>query len=218
MIINQIKVGHMKVFSYLVGCEKTRKAVVIDPGGNIKEIIKKAKDNDLKIEYIFNTHYHADHTCGNRKLKKLTNAKILIHKLEVKQLLKVISFIKVFTFNLELSPKPDIFIEKEQEFKVGDITFKIIHTPGHTLGGLCFLAGKNLFTGDTLFVGDSGRTDLPGGNRSVLGASLRKIMFSLPGNTIVWPGHDYGVTKISTLDWERRNNINAKEYGYYLED
>ena len=178
---------------------------------------KKAKENNLIIEYIFNTHYHADHTCGNRKLKKLTNAKILIHKLEVKQLLQIINIIKVFTFNLELSPKPDIIIEKEQKFNVGNIIFKIIHTPGHTQGGLCFLAENNLFTGDTLFVGDSGRTDLKGGDRSTLGVSLRKIMFSLPEDTIVWPGHDYGITKTSTLGWERRNNINAKEYGYYLE-
>jgi glyoxylase-like metal-dependent hydrolase (beta-lactamase superfamily II) len=100
---------------------------------------------------------------------------------------------------------------------VGEITFEVIHTPGHTPGGICLYAEGNLFTGDTLFVGDSGRTDLAGGHRPTLGASIRRLM-QLPDDTAVWPGHDYGPTPTSTLHWEKRNNVNAVEYGYYEEE
>ncbi|MEE4264509.1 MAG: MBL fold metallo-hydrolase, partial [Desulfobacteraceae bacterium] len=95
--------------------------------------------------------------------------------------------------------------------------FDVFHTPGHTPGGICLHAQGNLFTGDTLFVGDSGRTDLAGGDRSALGKSIRRLM-ELPEDTIVWPGHDYGPTPSSTLGWEKRNNVNAIEYGYFVQD
>jgi glyoxylase-like metal-dependent hydrolase (beta-lactamase superfamily II) len=110
----------------------------------------------------------------------------------------------------------DILLNDERTLKLGDITFEIIHTPGHTPGGICLFAEGNLFTGDTLFVGDSGRTDLQGGHRPTLGKSIRRLM-KLPDDTIVWPGHDYGPTPSSTIAWEKRNNVNAREYGYYLE-
>lgn len=212
MIIKQIKLGNMNNFCYLIGCDVTKEAVVIDPSTEVDKIIDIAKSYSFKIKYIFNTHHHADHTNGNAKLKKLTNAKILIHKLEIKPLRQIISFIKLGTCNFSLSPDPDIIIDKETFFKVGNILFDIIHTPGHTPGGICFYTEGNLFTGDTLFVGDSGRTDLPGGDRPALGASLRKLMIRFPDETIVWPGHDYGQTTSSTIGWEKQNNINAEEY------
>ena len=114
-------------------------------------------------------------------------------------------------------PGADMFLKDEQTIKLGDITFDVIHTPGHTPGGMCLYAQGNLFTGDTLFVGDSGRTDLPGGHRPTLGQSIRRLM-QLPDDTVVWPGHNYGPTPFSTLGWEKRHNVNAKEYGYYVEE
>jgi glyoxylase-like metal-dependent hydrolase (beta-lactamase superfamily II) len=104
-----------------------------------------------------------------------------------------------------------------ERIRVGDLALEVIHTPGHTPGGVCLYADGNLFTGDTLFVGDSGRTDLPGGDRPTLGASIRRLM-TLPEDTVVWPGHDYGPTPSSTLGWEKRHNVNAREYGYHVED
>ncbi len=205
----------MKEFSYIIGCEKTGDAAVIDPGGEVERIIEEAKKAGLSIKYIFNTHYHADHTCGNGKLKKKTGAKILIHRLDLKQLVQPVNLVKIGTFMFQQSPKPDIIIDKDEFISVGEIKTRIIHTPGHTRGGICFLAGSNLFTGDTLFVGDSGRTNLPEGDRAALGASIRMLMNTLPDDTIVWPGHDYGPTPHSTLAWEKRNNINAVEYGFY---
>lgn len=203
MIVKQIPVGSMDVFSYLVGCEKTREAMVIDPGGDVELIAATAKEEGLIIKFIFNTHHHWDHAFGNGALKKLTGAKIVLHALE-DDLLKGDS-------------KADIRLKNEKTFQVGEITFQIFHTPGHTPGGLCLYAQGQLFTGDTLFVGDSGRTDLAGGHRPTLGASIRKLM-ELPDDTIIWPGHDYGPTPSSTIRHEKRTNVNAKEYGYYVKD
>jgi glyoxylase-like metal-dependent hydrolase (beta-lactamase superfamily II) len=187
----------MDNFCYLVGCEKTRKAVVIDPGAEVDRIVSEAHKDGLVIQYIVNTHGHGDHTAGSARLKALTGANIIIHTLEAAAV-----------------PQADILLSSDQELKVGEIKFKVFHTPGHTPGGICLYAEGNLFTGDTLFVGDSGRTDLTGGHRPTLAASIRRLM-TLPDETVVWPGHDYGPTPSSTIGWEKRHNVNAKEYGYY---
>jgi hydroxyacylglutathione hydrolase len=203
MIVKQIPVGSLEVFSYLIGCEKTREALVIDPGGDVERIAAAAQSENLNIKYIFNTHHHWDHTYGNEALKKITGARIVMHALED---------------DLQRgASKADIRMRDEKTFQVGEITFQLFHTPGHTPGGLCLYAKGQLFTGDTLFVGDSGRTDLPGGHRPTLGASIRRLM-ELPDATVVWPGHDYGPTPSSTIAWEKRNNVNAKEYGYYVKN
>lgn len=200
MIIRQLAVGTMDNFCYLIGCEKTHKALVIDPGDDVARIVAAAAEEDLAIDTIVNTHAHGDHTAGNAALKAQTGARIIIHALDT-----------------EGYPRADVRLSDEDKIQVGEITFKVIHTPGHTPGGICLYADGNLFTGDTLFVGDSGRTDLPGGDRPTLGASIRRLM-ELPEDTVVWPGHDYGPTPSSTLRWEKRHNVNAREYAYYVED
>ncbi len=199
MIIRQLEVGAMDNFSYLVGCEKTRKAMVIDPGGDVDKILSAAHNEGLTIEVIFNTHGHGDHTAGNTALKSRTKARVLIHSADAGSI------------------QADGHLTDGDRLRVGDLTFEVIHTPGHTPGGVCLYAGGHLFTGDTLFVGESGRTELPGGDRPSLGASIRRLM-ELPDDTVVWPGHDYGPTPSSTLAWEKRHNVNAREYGYYVED
>lgn len=198
MIIRQIPIGVMDNFSYLAGCEKTRQAIVIDPGSEIDTLISEAEREDLSISLIVNTHGHPDHTAGNAALKASTGADIVIHALD-----------------RDRFPGADRFLSDEKHLQVGELVFDVIHTPGHTPGGICLYAQGNLFTGDTLFVGDSGRTDLAGGHRPTLGASIRRLM-ELPEETVVWPGHDYGPTPTSTLGWEKRHNVNAKEYGYYV--
>jgi hydroxyacylglutathione hydrolase len=203
MIVKQIPVGLMEVFSYLIGCEKTREAMVIDPGGDADRIAAAAREENLQIKYIFNTHHHWDHVEDNGSLKKMTGARIVMHAREDDL--------------IRGAAKADIRLEHEKTFPVGELILKIFHTPGHTPGGLCLYAEGQLFTGDTLFVGDSGRTDLPGGHRPTLGASIRRLM-ALPDETVIWPGHDYGPTPHSTIAWEKRNNVNAKEYGYYVKD
>jgi hydroxyacylglutathione hydrolase len=200
MIIKQLDIGYMDNFCYIVGCEKTRKALVIDPGHDVDRIVSAAEKQGLEIEAIVNTHAHGDHTAGNAELKSRTGAKIIIHALDAAGY-----------------PKADVFLKDEKTLQLGGITFDVIHSPGHTPGGICLHTQGNLFTGDTLFVGDSGRTDLPGGDRPTLGKSIRRLM-QLPEDTIIWPGHDYGPTPTSTIGWEKRHNVNAKEYGYYVKD
>ena len=198
MIIKQLLIGSWDVFCYILGCEETKQALVIDPAGEVDKIIKTAQKAGLEIKYIFNTHRHHDHTAGNNRLKELTKASLVIHKLDSKDY-----------------PKADTLIDQDTNFELGNISFQIFHTPGHSPGGICLYAEGQLFTGDTLFVGDSGRKDLEGGNRVTLGASIRKLM-KLPDETVVWPGHDYGPTKSSTIGWEKRHNVNAKEYGFSI--
>jgi glyoxylase-like metal-dependent hydrolase (beta-lactamase superfamily II) len=200
MIIRQLKIGIMDNFTYIVGCDKTKKAMVIDPGADVDRILSEAKKENLAIELIVNTHGHGDHTAGDAELKKRTGAEVVIHSADAGNV-----------------PEADVKLTDEKSLQLGRVTFDVIHTPGHTPGGICLYAEGHLFTGDTLFVGDSGRTDLSGGHRPTLGASIRKLM-QLPGDTVVWPGHDYGPTPRSTLHWEKRNNVNAAEYGYYAAD
>ena len=200
MIIKQIAIGYMDNFSYIVGCENTRKTLVIDPGPDVERIVSEAEKENLDIVTIVNTHGHGDHTAGNAKLKARTGARVFIHELDG-----------------DRYPDADVLFSNEKNLQLGDIPIDVIHTPGHTPGGICLHARGNLFTGDTLFVGDSGRTDLAGGDRPILGKSIRRLM-ELPDDTVVWPGHDYGPTPSSTIGWEKRNNVNAIEYGYFVQD
>jgi hydroxyacylglutathione hydrolase len=200
MIIKQLEVGYMDNFCYIVGCDDTHQAMVIDPGSDVERILSAADKAGLNLVNIVNTHGHGDHTAGNARLKVLTGAEIIIHALDA-----------------DGYPEADILLGDEETLQLGEIKFDIIHTPGHTPGGICLYARGNLFTGDTLFVGDSGRTDLAGGHRPTLGKSIRRLM-ELPDDTIIWPGHNYGPTPSSTIHWEKRNNVNAREYGYFVED
>lgn len=214
MIVEKIEnIGIMKTICYIVACPETKKAAVIDPGGQVKQILKLIQKHDLTVEYIFNTHHHADHTGANRKLKKKTGAKLVCHKEEIKYLRQLISGVKVFTFNLSLSPKPDIIIENDTTLTLGNLTFQIYHTPGHSPGGLCFHAEGILFTGDTLFVGRSGAMHFKGGSQISMKQSLKKLLEVLPGETKIFPGHDYGSTPTSTLDIEKESNVTLKEFG-----
>lgn len=200
MIIRQLEVGPMDNFSYLIGCPRTHRALVIDPASDIAVILSAAASEGLAIDTIVNTHAHGDHTAGNTALKKQTGARIMIHARDAGGY-----------------PQADALLTDGDEVAVGEISLKVIHTPGHTPGGICLYAEGHLFTGDTLFVGDSGRTDLAGGDRPTLGASIRRLM-ELPEDTVVWPGHDYGPMPSSTLGWEKRHNVNAREYGYDVEN
>jgi glyoxylase-like metal-dependent hydrolase (beta-lactamase superfamily II) len=172
--------------------------MVIDPGTDPATIAAAAEAEGLSVAVIVNTHRHADHVAGSAELKRLTGARILMHALDA-----------------DAVPETDVRLSGDEEVRVGDLSFRVIHTPGHTPGGICLVAERHLFTGDTLFVGDSGRTDLPGGHRPTLGASIRRLM-SFPDDTTVWPGHDYGPTPSSTIGREKRHNVNAREYGFHV--
>lgn len=206
MKIEQIYLGGiLKNFSYIIWCEKTKKGIVIDPGastlfkkGKAKKILDIITAENLEIKYIINTHSHSDHTNMNKYVKNATGAEVMLHQLDIQK-----------------KDQIDIIISHEKIIEFGNEKVEILHTPGHTPGGICLLGEGNIFTGDTLFVGDSGTTALRGGDREKLGESLRKIM-KYPDETIIWPGHNYGRTECSTIYREKRENINAKEYGFYV--
>lgn len=198
MIVKQFRTDNTDNFTYLLGCEKSKKALVIDPAGTVDQLVNEARKELLTIEFIINTHGHHDHTAGNARLKALTGASVIMH-----------------TLDADAHSGIDVCLRDEKSVQLGEITIQVFHTPGHTPGGICLYAEGQLFTGDTLFVGDSGRTDLPGGDRLTLGASIRMLM-ELPDDTVIWPGHDYGPTPSSTIGHEKRYNMNAKEYGFYI--
>ena len=205
MILHQFVVGSMAVCSYIIGCEATKKAAIVDPGGDEELLLAEVKKLGLTVEYIIATHGHPDHVCGNRKIQEATGAKIIMHAADVDFFEKP-EVKKYFSMlGLEASPPADILVSDGDEIKIGEVIFKVIHTPGHTPGGMCLYCSPHLITGDTLFVGGLGRTDFPGGSHKELLDSIRTKLLSLPAETIVWPGHGYGGSK-STIGDEAASN------------
>lgn len=205
MIVEQLQVGPMAVFCYIVGCEVEKKCALIDPGGNEKKILDRAKELGLEINSIINTHGHADHTCGNHAIIKKTGAGVIIHELDARD----VANLKNKAFSLVLgkkpSPLPQRLVKDGNFIPIGQTGLEVIHTPGHTPGSICLYGEGNIFTGDTLFVDGVGRTDLKGGSFDTLLESLRKLI-SLPGETKVWPGHDYGRVPVSTIGQQMKDN------------
>ena len=206
MKIEQIKVGFMGVFCYLVWCEKTREALVIDPAGDEETIVDRIREKGLDLNYIVNTHGHGDHTHGNSKMKSLTEAKIVMHELDDQMFNSPQGQERSRQWGFTPSDPADIFVKDGDEIVIGNVSLQVIHTPGHTPGGVCLLAEGNVFTGDTLFVGGIGRTDLPGASTAEFMESIKEKLLTLPGETIVWPGHDYGARPSSTIENEKRTN------------
>ena len=195
----------MGVCCYIVGCIKTGKGAVIDPGGDEERILSEVKKAGLSIEYIIATHGHADHVCGNRRLKEASGAPIVMHEADAVFFAKP-EVIRYFSMlGLEASPPVDIQVLDGDVISIGNEKLQVIHTPGHTPGGICLYNAPDLFTGDTLFVGGLGRTDFPGGSHSELMASIAGKLMILPPETIVWPGHGYGGSR-STIGEEKRTN------------
>jgi glyoxylase-like metal-dependent hydrolase (beta-lactamase superfamily II) len=205
MIIKQIIVGSMAVCCYIAACEKTKKAAIVDPGGDEDKILAEVEKMGVGVEYIIATHGHPDHVCGIRKIQEATGAKIVMHaadalffgKPEVRDYFSMLG--------LEPSPPADIEVEEGDLITIGEENFKVLHTPGHTPGGICLYNPPDLITGDTLFVGGLGRTDFPGGSDQELLTAIRTKLLVLPPETKVWPGHGYGGRQ-STIGEEKRSN------------
>ena len=200
MRITNLPSGALQANTYLAVDEKTNEGFIVDPGGYNKVLTKEVRDNDVNIKYIILTHGHSDHICGvNEHKAEFPDAKIVAYKDEEAMLENP---------NLNQSPpystKADILVSDGDELKVGDVTLKFIHTPGHTEGGMCIYVkeAKALFSGDTLFRQSIGRTDFPGGSYKEIMDSIRKKLFLLPDDTNVFPGH-MGTTNIG---FEKENN------------
>ncbi len=206
MRIKQLTVGMMGVCCYIVSCEKTNKAVIIDPGGDEDKILKTCSQDKLDIEYIIATHGHPDHVCGNKVLQDASGAKIIMHKEDAAFFDKADIANYFSALGLPQSPPADILVEDGDTITFGEEKLEVIHTPGHTPGGICLYSMPDCFTGDTLFVGGVGRTDFPGGSSKIMLESIKNRLLNLPLDTTVWPGHGYGGSK-STIGEEMKSNM-----------
>jgi glyoxylase-like metal-dependent hydrolase (beta-lactamase superfamily II) len=186
MFFQQIK-WHGDNFSYVLADEGTGEAAVVDSSYNANEIARILKSKNFRLEYIINTHGHSDHTSGNDELRSAFAAKTVAHKLS--------------------KTRPDVPVDDGDVILVGAIRISVIHTPGHTPDSICLLIDhKILLTGDTLFVGECGRTDMPGGDPRKLYDSLFNKLLKLDDHVVVYPGHDYGPKPYSAIGEERKHN------------
>ncbi len=206
MILKEYTVGPLQVRAYIMACPETKKAVIIDPAGSEDLLAGTISELGLDLVAIVNTHGHPDHTCGNERMKALTGAPVLMHRKD-DELFREPAIVDMFrSWGFEPAPPADGYLEDNQELQVGNLKFRVIHTPGHSLGSICLLGQGYLVTGDTLFIDAVGRTDLPGGDMNVLIKSLRDRILPLPDQTIVLPGHDYGPRPTDTLGNQKRTN------------
>jgi hydroxyacylglutathione hydrolase len=213
MVFNQLEVGYHEVFAYLIGDPESGEAVVVDPADDADVLIALAADNGLTIKYILNTHGHVDHVMGNAEMKEKTGARIVIHADEADYLVRIGDF-WLREFNARRSPPADDVLRDGDVFRVGQVAWDVLHTPGHTPGGICLYnpAYGICLTGDTLFVGSVGRTDGPRASWPQMLASIKTKLLTLPDETEIFPGHNYGFTPTSTIGEERASNpfLNGK--------
>ncbi len=187
MIVHQIQVGNMQNFSYIVVDEDTSESIIIDPSWDLIELEMVIKENNLKIKYIVNTHHHFDHTIGNEAMAESTKAPIIQHE------------------NSEL--KHDITVKDGDVIEFGNSKLKVLYTPGHSKDSICLIGDGKIFSGDTLFVGNCGRIDLPGGSAKELYHSLFDVLYSLDDNLVLYSGHNYGHKETSTIGQEKITNM-----------
>ncbi len=185
MDIEQIMTGGDRNFGYVVADETSGKALLIDPSFSPERLVARASQKGFTIAYAFSTHDHTDHTNGNTAIERLTGVRTLLYG--------------------RTDPKTGKRVEHEATFPLGTLTVRVLHTPGHTRDSICLHVGDAVFTGDTLFVGKVGGTDLGDGARAEY-RSLHEVLLALPDETRVFPGHDYGTAPHSTIGTERRTN------------
>ncbi|MBW1899865.1 MAG: MBL fold metallo-hydrolase [Deltaproteobacteria bacterium] len=189
MIIKELAVGPIMANCFIVGCDDTREAVVIDPGDESDRILLSLAESKLTAKYIINTHGHFDHVGANRKMKEATGAELIIHPLDAPMLEHLTSAASSFGLSAESSPDADKEIIDGDIISFGKIELKVIHTPGHSPGGISLYNKGHVFVGDTLFAGSIGRTDFPGGDYNTLISSVQKRLFPLGDDTRVYCGH-----------------------------
>jgi len=197
LIIKSLPVGPLYTNCFIIGCDDTKEAAVVDPGGDSDKILMSLADDKLTLKYILNTHGHFDHVAGNKMLKEATGAKILIHE-EDATLLTTPSM-GLSADNLQAA---DEFMKDGDKITFGNITLEVIHTPGHSLGGVSLYTDGHVFVGDTLFAGSIGRTDFPGGSYDTLIDSVKDRLFPLGDEVMVYSGH----TAETTIGNEKKYN------------
>ena len=189
LLVHQLSVGPLQVNCFLVACQRTREAMVIDPGEDGPRILQLAESNGYQVKKIVNTHGHFDHIGANQPVKEATGAVLMMHEADLPLLQNARNHAQAYGLTVSPSPDPDKFLNEGDIFSVGEQSFSIFHVPGHSPGSICLLSDGHLFVGDVLFAGSVGRTDLPGGDFDALIEGVREKLFRLPAETIVHPGH-----------------------------
>ncbi len=202
MILMRLIVGPLQVNCYILADEKTKEAVVIDPGDDAEDILKIIREKGLTIKYIVNTHAHFDHVGANAKLKEATGAEILLHEADAELLTSSSGQARMFGMKTASSPPADRYIRDGDVITAGEVSLTVLSTPGHSSGGISLLEDDMVFTGDALFAGSIGRTDLPGGDLMTLVGSIKTKLLDLPDDTRVFPGHGPD----STIGVEKKEN------------
>ena len=187
MRVYQIQVGNMQNFSYIVADDDTNDAIIIDPSWDLVELELIIKEHNLNVKYIVNTHHHFDHTLGNDEMIQFTKAPVIQHEFS------------------EL--KNDLVVKDGDFIEFGNTKLKVLHTPGHSQDSICLMGDGKIFTGDTLFVGNCGRIDLPGGSAKDLFHSLFDVLYLLDDDLVLYPGHNYGPSETSTIGQEKITNL-----------
>jgi glyoxylase-like metal-dependent hydrolase (beta-lactamase superfamily II) len=193
---------------FVVGCEATREAVIIDPGDEVDALMAAVSEHRLSVKAILLTHAHLDHVTGVAQAKAALSVPVWLHKDDNFLYEAVVQQGQMFGLRVEPQPPVDHFYEGEGPLRFGHYSVRVLHTPGHCPGGVCLAVTKDrddkptLFVGDTLFAGSIGRTDLPGGNMDTLLRSIREVLFKFPDDTVVWSGHG----EPTTIGREKRSN------------
>ncbi len=185
---------------YVVACEETREAVLIDPGDEVDALLRVVEQRKLDVRFVLLTHAHVDHVSGTARAKAATGAPVCLHRDDLPLYAAAPQQAAFFGLDVERLPAIDRFFDASSSIDFGTLSARVLPTPGHTPGGVCFLvgpsgtAGTTLFSGDTLFAGSIGRTDLPGGDYRTLIESIRGVLLALPDVVVVHAGHGPGTT------------------------
>ena len=211
MLLVRLVVGPLQVNCFILADEKTKETVVIDPGDDAQEILKIIKDKGLKVKYLVNTHGHFDHVGANKALKDATGAELLIHEGDAQLMAAAPKQSRAFGMSSAASPNADRYVKHGDVITAGEVSLKVLHTPGHSTGGISLLGQGMVFTGDALFAGSIGRSDLPGGDLKTLLRSIKANLMTLPDDTRVFCGHG----PATTIGDERNENpFLNKESGF----
>jgi len=202
MILDLLVVGEIETNCYILGSETERVCAIIDPGGEPERILARMHEFDLRPIAIINTHGHTDHIGGNAIVKEKTGAPILIHRDDAPMLTAPQRNLSIFMGRWLTSPPADRVLAEGDLIEVGDIRLTVLHTPGHSPGGICLQGDGFILTGDTLFADSVGRTDLPGCSEKKLFESIRTKLLGLADKTQVYPGHG----PVSSMGRVRREN------------